>query len=295
MAKTAFARHPMEWTFEAMRSAVARSDPALVNTAPLVVNRISLGDLALSLRQGWADFVACRTDAVLLCIMYPLAGLLIARLVMGEGVLPLVFPLVAGFALLGPLLATGTYQMSRTRERTGEANWADAFSAFGSPAIGSIMLLGLWLLAIFSLWLLAAGLIYSVTLAPRAPIYGLTLEDQPLASYGAFLHGVLSTGGGWALVVLGIGVGAVFATFVLAISVVSFPLLLDRNTGMGLAVGTSIRAVRLNPVPIAVWGATVAGLLVLGSLPLLIGLAIVMPILGHATWHLYRKLIVPAA
>ena len=294
MAKTAFARHPMEWTFEALRGAVARSDPALVNTAPLVVNRIGLGDLVTSLRQGWADFAACRTDAVLLCIMYPLAGLVAARLVMGEGVLPLVFPLVAGFALLGPLLATGTYQMSRTRERTGQADWADAFSAFGSPAIRSIMLLGLWLLVIFSLWLLAAGLIYSVTLAPRAPIYSLTLEAEPLASYGAFLNGVLSTGGGWALVALGVGVGAVFAAFVLAISVVSFPLLLDRNTGTGLAVATSLRAAQLNAVPIAAWGAIVAGLLVLGSLPLLIGLAIVMPVLGHATWHLYRKLVAPA-
>ena len=291
MAKTALARHPMEWTMEALRGAFARSDPAQISTAPLVVNRIGLNDLAASLRQGWADFVACRTDAVLLCIMYPLAGLLVARVVMGEGVLPLVFPLVAGFALLGPLLATGTYQMSRTRESTGEASWADAFAAFGSPAIGSIMMLGMWLLAIFTLWLLVAGLIYSVTLAPSAPIYGLTLQDQPLASYSTFLHGVLSTRGGWALIAVGVGVGAVFAAFVLTISVISFPLLLDRNTGVGPAIAASMRAVVLNPVPIAVWGVIVAGLLVLGSLPLLIGLAITVPVLGHATWHLYRKLV----
>jgi uncharacterized membrane protein len=103
----------------------------------------------------------------------------------------------------------------------------------------------------------------------------------------------LTTGRGWALMIVGVGVGAVFAGLVLSISIVSFPLLLDRNTGVAAAVRTSYRATRMNPVPVATWGAIVAVLLALGSLVLLIGLAVVVPVLGHATWHLYRKLVAP--
>jgi len=111
------------------------------------------------------------------------------------------------------------------------------------------------------------------------------------SSIGAFVTAVLTTQAGLAMTVLGCAAGFVFAVVVLAISVVSFPLLLDRNVGVAKAVGMSLRVVRANPVTMAAWGAIVAGALVLGSLPFLIGLAIVLPILGHATWHLYRRLV----
>jgi uncharacterized membrane protein len=93
------------------------------------------------------------------------------------------------------------------------------------------------------------------------------------------------------LIVVGVGVGFLFALLVLAISVVSFPLLLDREVGVDTAVWTSVRAVAANPVPMAIWGLIVAGSLVIGSLPFFVGLIVVMPVLGHATWHLYRKVV----
>ena len=102
---------------------------------------------------------------------------------------------------------------------------------------------------------------------------------------------MFTTGAGWALIVVGIGVGFLFAVLVLTISVVSFPMLLDRDVGLFTAVATSVLAVVTNPVPMAVWGLIVAGGLVLGSLPALLGLIVVMPVLGHATWHLYRKVV----
>ena len=111
------------------------------------------------------------------------------------------------------------------------------------------------------------------------------------AAPGAFLAAVLTTGAGWTMIIVGCGVGFLFALAVLAISVVSFPLLLDRPVGLGTAVGTSVRTVLIKPGTMALWGLIVAGGLVLGSLPLFLGLIIVMPVLGHATWHLYRKVV----
>ena len=142
------------------------------------------------------------------------------------------------------------------------------------------MLLGLMLIALFLLWLVVAQIIYLVTLGP-----------QPPASVASFLSDVFTTGAGWTLIIVGIGVGFLFALLVLAVSVVSFPLLLDRNVGIGTAVSTSMRAVAANPGVMALWGLIVAGGLVLGSLPLFVGLVVVLPVLGHATWHLYRKVV----
>jgi uncharacterized membrane protein len=130
------------------------------------------------------------------------------------------------------------------------------------------------------LWLAAAQAIYLVTLGPEPP-----------ASIGAFVRDVFTTRPGWALIVVGMGVGFLFAVLVLTISVVSFPLLLDRNVGLCAAVATSIRAVATNPGPMIAWGLIVAASLAIGSIPLLLGLIVVMPVLGHATWHLYRKVV----
>jgi uncharacterized membrane protein len=108
-----------------------------------------------------------------------------------------------------------------------------------------------------------------------------------------FLNQVLTTARGTQLIIVGNVVGFVFAAFVLIISVVSFPMLVDRNVSALTAVRTSVRATLENPIPVALWGLIVAFGLLIGALPLLVGLALVLPVLGHATWHLYRKLVVP--
>jgi uncharacterized membrane protein len=232
------------------------------------------------LARGLGDFGAYRTDVIFICVIYPVVGLVLARLAFGYDMLPLLFPLASGFALVGPVAAVGLYEMSRRREQGVSITWADAFGVVSSPAFGAIAVLGLLLLAIFLLWLVAAYAIYEVTLGPEPP-----------ASIDLFIRDVFTTNAGWALIGVGVGVGFLFALLVLAISVVSFPLLLDRDVGLGTAVRTSVRAVVANPGPMAIWGLIVAGGLVIGSIPLFIGLVVVMPVLGHATWHLYRKVV----
>ncbi|HVJ44085.1 MAG TPA: DUF2189 domain-containing protein [Dongiaceae bacterium] len=287
-------RNPVEWGWDQIKHAGAAVESAgrsLLRAedrmqaeklaAPMpVVRRVDIADLRDAILRGVKDFGAYRTDVVFLCVIYPLAGLVLARLAFGYDMLPLIFPLASGFALIGPFAAVGLYEMSRQREQGAQITWLNAFDVLRSPNITPIVVLGLILMAIFLLWLAAAEVIYFFTLGPDAPV-----------SIAAFLHDIFYTPAGLALVGFGCGVGFLFAVLALSVSVVSFPLLLDRDIGLGTAVRTSLRAVERNPRTMAAWGAIVAIALILGSIPLFIGLVVVMPVLGHATWHLYRKMI----
>ncbi len=282
-------RNPLEWGWDQLKkaeSAVEATGHALEgaeagrDAVPATVRHIRIDDLRDALAKGVDDFRASRTDVMFLCMVYPVAGLFLAYLAFGYDFLHLVFPLASGFALLGPIAAIGLYEMSRRREQGQDPSWADALGVVGSPAFGAILVLGLYLLAAFLLWLVAAVAIYEATLGPEPPV-----------SIGLFAQELVTTGAGWAMIAIGVGVGFVFAVVVMTVSVVSFPMLLDRDVGLYPAIGTSIRAVLANPLPMAVWGAIVAGGLLLGTVTLFVGLAFVMPVLGHATWHLYRKLV----
>jgi uncharacterized membrane protein len=248
--------------------------------APLAVSRIGAADLKDALAKGLADFQANRTDVIFLCVIYPVIGLILGRVASGQGLVPLLFPLASGFALIGPLAAIGLNELSRRREDGVEMRWIDAFGVLRAPSIGAIAMLGLLLIALFLLWLASAQVIYLATLGPEPP-----------ASIATFARDVLTTLPGWVMIAVGIGVGFLFAVLALAVSVVSFPLLLDRNVGIATAIGTSVRAVRTNPATMALWGLIVTAALALGSLPFFVGLVVVLPVLGHATWHLYRKVV----
>ena len=259
MARGDHIRNPAEWGADQLKLAgamigeashsLAGSEPAR-DTVPPQVRRIGLDDLRQVLRQGLEDFGACRSDVMFLCVIYPLAGLLLGWTALNHRFLPLVFPMVTGFALLGPLAALGLNEISRRREAGLPTSWADAYK-----------------------------------------IFEITLGPEPPASVGAFVGEALGTGAGWTMILLGCGVGFLFALLVLTLTVVSFPMLLDRDVGLFRALATSAQAVATYPVPMAAWGLIVAGGLVLGSIPVLLGLVIVMPVLGHATWHLYRRLV----
>jgi uncharacterized membrane protein len=245
-----------------------------------VIRKIGLADLRDALRKGYEDFEAMPTHAAFLVVIYPIIGLVLARATMNADLLPLLYPLAGGFALIGPLAAIGLYEMSRRREAGLEVSARNALDVFKSPAIVSIIELGLVLMLILIVWLAVAQGLYSFTFGGARP-----------ASITAMLSQVLTSQSGLTLIILGNAAGAVFAALALTISVVSFPLLLDRNVGMGAAVRTSVRAVAANPLTMLAWGVIVGAALFIGSLMFFAGLIFVLPVLGHATWHLYRKVV----
>jgi len=235
-----------------------------------------------ALRLGWEDFKAIPTHAVVLCVIYPVLGLVLFRLVLGYSVLPLLFPLAAGFTLIGPFAALGLYELSRRRERGEEVGAWHAMDVLRAPSFGAILALGVFLFALFVTWIAVADAIYIATFG-----------HAPAASIPDFATRVLTAPEGWALIIIGCGVGFLFAVVALCVSVVSFPLMLDRHATAIDAIRTSFRVVMQNPVTMAAWGLIVAVLLAVGSLPFFVGLAVVLPVLGHATWHLYRKVVEP--
>src|SRR3569623_580654 len=250
-------------------------------TAGPAIRTIQLSDLHDALKRGWEDFKAVPSHAIILCVIYPVLGLVLARIVMGYSVLPLLFPLAAGFALIGPFAALGLYELSSRRERHEPASAWDAMEVLRSPSFGAMLGLGVLLLALFVTWVATAQAIYVAAFGYEG--------DSGIFD---FVRRVLTTPQGWGLIVVCCGIGFLFALAALCISVVSFPLMLDRHAGAGEAIATSLRAMARNPVPMAAWGVIVAVLLAVGTLPAFLGLAVVIPLLGHATWHLYRKVIV---
>ena len=250
-------------------------------TAPPQVRKIGPRDCFAALAEGFDDFLAMPSHVAFLGLFYVVAGLVLGSLSSLGGALQLLFPIASGFALVGPVVAIGLYELSRRRELGLSADWRDAFVVVRSPALPAILALGLLLMAIFAAWIGSAEALYVWLYGPNPP-----------TSTGVFLIDVLTSSRGWLLIGIGGAIGFCFAALALCLSIVSFPLLLDRDVGLVAAVGASLRTAWTNPIAVALWGLIVATLLVLGSLPLFIGLAIVMPVLGHATWHFYRRAIV---
>ncbi|ACA19665.1 conserved hypothetical protein [Methylobacterium sp. 4-46] len=247
------------------------------------VHRIGPADLRTALAKGWGDFLDNPTHVLFIVMIYPIAGVILAAAVFENDLLPLLFPLASGFALIGPFAAIGLYEMSRRRERGQETDWVQAYAPLTRRSPRAILGVGLVLTAIFLAWLVVA-----------MGIYRALFDGAAYASAGAFLTDVLTTPRGWALIVVGNLAGAAFSLLALAVSAVSIPLLVDRDTDAGTAIETSMALMRENPGTMALWGVIVAALLVVGMASLFVGLAVVLPVLGHATWHLYRRAVGPA-
>ena len=243
------------------------------------VRRITTAEIVEAVRRGLDDFRAVPTHYLLYGLVYAVAGLILVRAAFDAALLPLMFPLVAGFALIAPTLSVGLFELSRRREQGQETRWWHILGVRRHAAVGPILVLDALLAVWFVLWLATAAQLYAAIIGP-AP-----------STLGAFLAGILTTAQGWTLILVGNAVGFVFALVAFAVSAVSFPLLVDTDLGLRGAVATSVRAVVSNPGPMGLWAAILAGGVILGALPLLLGLPVVLPILGHATWHVYRRVV----
>lgn len=249
-----------------------------------VIRTIAVADLFTALRRGAGDFWDKPSHYVLLMLIYPIIGIVLTVWMNGFYTWPLLYPLVGGFALIGPIAALPLYEVSRRREMGEQTSWRAAMGVRHSPAIWSILAVGAMLLVLFTLWLASAQALYE-------SLFG----SSPPHSFNGLLAQILNEPGGTTLIIGGTMLGALFALLVLMTSVIAFPLLLDRDVGAYVAVETSIRAFLRNPLPLLVWGAIVGVSVFLGALTLFVGLAVILPILGHATWHLYRQLVEPAS
>jgi uncharacterized membrane protein len=254
------------------------SDADVYRSVVPTVRTIGVADLTDALTKGIADFKAMPTHLVHFCWIYPVVVFIGARSYAGSDVLPLAFPLLTGYTLIGPIVATGMYELSRRREMGLDISRMHAFEVVRSPSIRSIAFLSILLMVIYLAWMLTAQGLYRLYFGAAEP-----------KSIMAFIDQIFTTGAGWGLIIVGCTAGFIFSAVVFALSVMSFPLLLDRDVGLMTAVGTSIRAVIRNPITMFIWGLIIAVTLAIGSIPFFVGIAIVMPVLGHATWHLYRK------
>ena len=249
-----------------------------VRSHEIGIRTIGLNDLWQALKEGYDDFNASTISGVFLTV--PLFALLMTLFLVRDNLPYLAFPMVAGFTLIGPVVSVGLFEKSRRRERGLDASWRSTFDFVHSASFAPILALSVVMMVLYVAWLFMAQFLYSGSFGGDPPASASDLVTQ-----------LVTTRRGAGLMVYGIGLGFLFAFTALAISVVAFPLLLDKPTSAATAVITSFRAVTSNFIVMAVWGVIVVVLLAAGAIMFLIGLAVVLPILGHATWHLYRKVV----
>lgn len=256
----------------------ASSFPAASSNVKL--RRIGVEDLHWSLREGLNDFLALRGDILFAGVIYPVLALIAAALALNADMIPLIFPMAAAFSLLGPVIAIGFYELARRREQGLDMGWPHFLDPLRGAARWQILALTAMLTLIAIAWMFVARAIYDATLGTLAP-----------AGPAAFVEQLLGTAEGWRLIIFGNVAGLCFAIVTIAISLVSFPMLVDRPVHASDAVAASLRATARNPLMVARWGLYVAVILALACIPLFLGLAIALPVLGYASWHLYSRIV----
>ncbi|UTD26137.1 DUF2189 domain-containing protein [Bradyrhizobium sp. WD16] len=248
-----------------------------------VVRSITASDIAEALAQGLRDFRAAPLYGLAFGAFYALGGLLIVLCVTAFGAVYLAYPLAAGFALVGPFVAVGLYEVSRRLENGRPVTVVAVWRCMtGRPEIGWMAFVTLF---VFIIWMYQVRLLIALLLGLNASF----------SSLREFLQVLLTTSDGLLFLAIGNLVGAILSLVLFSLTVVSFPLLLDRDVDFVTAMITSVRAVVASPLPMIGWAAIIVVVLIVSVLPSFLGLLVTLPILGHATWHLYRRIVAPVA
>jgi uncharacterized membrane protein len=222
------------------------------------------------------DFVQSEAFGVVLGALYAVAGLLIVGLAWWAGYIYLAYPLAAGFALVGPFVAVGLYEVSRRLETGEPLSFGVLFRTIRAKGAGELGWMALVSVMALVLWIYVAGFLYAI-------FFGLRPID-----FAELVTTALTTPRGLVFLLVGTAFGALLATAVFAITAVAVPLLVDRDVDFVTAMITSVKAVGQNLRPMLAWAAIIVALLAIGTIPLFLGLVVVLPVLGHATWHMYR-------
>lgn len=245
------------------------------------IRKIGTADLNWALAEGWKDFRAKRGDLIFAGLLYPIICLTAIYVTVNDPLLPLLFPLVAGLSIAGPAVASGFYELARRREEHLDASWWHFLDPLQGRSRVPLAVLTIGLAGLFVGWLIAAYLIYVLVFTGLEPIHVSDIAGR-----------LFTTSEGWALILIGNLVGLGFAIVTLVTSAMSFPMVVDKPVDALTAVRTSVKAARENSGAMMGWGMRIAALLALGTIPAGIGLAVVLPWLGYATWHLYTRVVV---
>jgi uncharacterized membrane protein len=246
-----------------------------------VVRPVAATDIAEALVEGLRDFQALPLYGLALGALYAAGGIAIILCLTAFGMAYLAYPLAAGFALIGPFVAIGLYEVSRRRETGQPVSFGAIWSTIRSRSeIGWMAFVTLF---VFVAWMYQVWLLISLLLGPHASFS--TLQE--------FMTVVLTTKEGLLFLAIGNAVGALLSLILFSLTVVSFPLLLEREVDFVTAMVTSVRAVVTNPLPMIGWAAVIVMLLIVSALPYFLGLVVTLPVLGHATWHLYKRIVEP--
>jgi uncharacterized membrane protein len=241
------------------------------------IGRVTPAQLWHFLRAGWGDFLRAPLYGIVFSGVYVVGGLILYAIFAASGQSWWFIPIAVGFPLLAPFAATGLYEVSRRLERGEPLSWSGVAGCVIAQRDRQIPSMAMVIMLAFMFWVFVAHTIFAL-------FFGL----QPITSSTL---GMLTSGPGLMMLLVGGAIGAAMAAVLFALTVVSLPLLLDREVDFITAMITSFGVVTANPLPMLIWAAFIAGLLFVAMLPMFLGLFIVLPVLGHATWHLYRAVL----
>lgn len=248
------------------------------------VNVITVADLRAVLRQGAADFAHAPLYGLFFGGVFALAGVVIVLAITRWSMPWLIYPFAIGFPLIGPFAAVGLYEVSRRLEKGEPLSWSAVLGFVWQQRFRELSWMAFVMLFIFWIWM------YQVRL-----LIALVLGRMSFSTLDRFLEIVFTTPTGWLFLAIGHVIGAVLALILFSITVISVPLLMERELDIVTAMITSFKAVLANPPVMLGWGVVVTLAVILGSLPVFLGLLVVLPVLGHATWHLYKRAVKPIA
>ena len=242
------------------------------------VNRIGFTDLAEVLRSGLSDFARAPQYGLFFGGVYAAGGIIIALSLTIWHIPWMIYPVAIGFPLIGPFVAVGLYEVSRRLDAGQPLVWREILGVIWLQRQRELAWMAFVMLFVFWVWM------YQVRL-----LVAIILSRMSFSTLDRFIEVVFTTPQGWTFLAVGHVVGAVLALVLFSITVISIPLLLDRESDFVTAMITSVKTVMSNPVPMVIWGIFVTLAVIASSVPLFAGLLVTLPVLGHATWHLYKK------